>query len=63
MAHRRAPASPFFHVRHRHREQRPNNPAGTLRVNEMERCGHYRRWREDFELVRELGTWPPDRFD
>src|SRR5205823_9439054 len=25
------------------------------RVDEMERCGHYRRWREDFALVRELG--------
>jgi beta-glucosidase/6-phospho-beta-glucosidase/beta-galactosidase len=27
----------------------------THRVDEMERCGHYRRWREDFALVRELG--------
>jgi beta-glucosidase/6-phospho-beta-glucosidase/beta-galactosidase len=25
------------------------------RVDEMEKCGHYRRWREDFALVRELG--------
>ena len=25
------------------------------RVDEMERCGHYRRWRDDFALVRELG--------
>jgi beta-glucosidase/6-phospho-beta-glucosidase/beta-galactosidase len=25
------------------------------RVDEMEKCGHYRRWREDFGLVRELG--------
>jgi beta-glucosidase len=41
----------------------PTIRQGTLRVNEMERCGPYRRWREDFELVRELGTWPPDRFD
>jgi beta-glucosidase len=41
----------------------PTIRQGTLRVNEMERCGHYRRWREDFELVRELGTWPPDRFE
>jgi len=28
---------------------------GTLRVDEMARCGHYERWREDFALVRELG--------
>ncbi len=27
----------------------------TRRVDEMERCGHYRRWRDDFALVRELG--------
>jgi beta-glucosidase/6-phospho-beta-glucosidase/beta-galactosidase len=25
------------------------------RVDEMEICGHYGRWREDFQLVRELG--------
>jgi beta-glucosidase/6-phospho-beta-glucosidase/beta-galactosidase len=25
------------------------------RVDEMERCRHYQRWREDFALVRELG--------
>lgn len=26
----------------------------TRRVDEMERCGHYERWRDDFALVREL---------
>ena len=31
-------------------------PDGTThRVDEMEKCGHYNRWREDFELVSELG--------
>uniref|UniRef100_UPI0025EC6531 family 1 glycosylhydrolase n=1 Tax=Deinococcus sp. TaxID=47478 RepID=UPI0025EC6531 len=31
-------------------------PSGaTKRVDEMEKCGHYARWREDFILVRELG--------
>lgn len=31
-------------------------PDGTKkRVDQMESCGHYRRWREDFELTRELG--------
>ena len=27
----------------------------TFRRDEMEECGHYKRWREDFELTRELG--------
>ena len=31
-------------------------PDGTTkRVDEMEKCGHYARWRDDFRLVRELG--------
>jgi len=31
-------------------------PSGaTKRVDEMEKCGHYARWRDDFNLVRELG--------
>ena len=25
------------------------------RIDEMEKCGHYERWQEDFALVRELG--------
>jgi beta-glucosidase/6-phospho-beta-glucosidase/beta-galactosidase len=25
------------------------------RVDEMEKCGHYERWREDFQIVRDLG--------
>jgi beta-glucosidase/6-phospho-beta-glucosidase/beta-galactosidase len=28
--------------------------AGGVRVDEMEKCHHYRRWREDFHLVRDL---------
>lgn len=27
----------------------------TIRVDEMEKCGHYKHWRQDFELTRELG--------
>ncbi|GAA4735719.1 family 1 glycosylhydrolase [Flavisolibacter ginsenosidimutans] len=27
----------------------------TLRVDEMEKCGHYENWQRDFELVKELG--------
>ncbi|MGJ0506845.1 MAG: family 1 glycosylhydrolase [Methylocystis sp.] len=49
---------------------------GRTRVDEMALTGHYERWREDFDLVQELGvrtlryglplclTWPgPDRYD
>jgi len=25
------------------------------RVDEMEKCGHYKRWKEDFQLIRDLG--------
>ncbi|AIE87256.1 family 1 glycosylhydrolase [Fimbriimonas ginsengisoli] len=25
------------------------------RIDQMQKCGHYERWREDFELVREMG--------
>lgn len=27
----------------------------TTRVDEMESCGHYARWRDDFELTKEMG--------
>src|SRR2546421_7522138 len=27
----------------------------TIRRDEMEECGHYQRWQEDFQLVKELG--------
>ncbi len=31
-------------------------PDGTTkRVDEMEKCGHYARWQDDFDLVQELG--------
>jgi beta-glucosidase len=33
----------------------PTVGGGRGRVDEMAKCGHYERWREDFELVRELG--------
>lgn len=31
-------------------------PAGERRVDEMEKCGHYERWLEDFHLCKELGV-------
>lgn len=33
----------------------PTIDGGKIRMDEMESCGHYQRWREDFSLVTELG--------
>lgn len=33
----------------------PTIRGGRERVDEMEKCGHYREWRRDFELVCDLG--------
>ncbi len=33
----------------------PTINGGRTRVDEMERCGHYQRWQEDFALVQEIG--------
>jgi beta-glucosidase/6-phospho-beta-glucosidase/beta-galactosidase len=33
----------------------PTIQGGRVRVDEMEKCGHYEHWRTDFELVQELG--------
>lgn len=33
----------------------PNGRGPTRRVDEMEKCRHYQCWREDFQLVRDLG--------
>lgn len=54
----------------------PTIDGGRTRFDEMESCGHYERWRDDFELVEEMGigylrfgpplhrTWlGPGRFD
>lgn len=54
----------------------PTIQNGRLRVDEMEKCGHYTHWRKDFDLVEELGicylrygppihrTWlGPDKYD
>ena len=29
--------------------------AGAVRIDQMDKCGHYARWEEDFALVRESG--------
>ncbi len=33
----------------------PTIQNGTVRVDELEKCGHYKFWQRDFELVQELG--------
>jgi len=33
----------------------PTIDNGRTRIDEMELCGHYKRWREDFDLVEDLG--------
>ena len=33
----------------------PTIQGGRTRVDELEKCDHYRRWREDFDLVSDLG--------
>src|SRR5436305_1708960 len=33
----------------------PSISGGRVRVDELEKCGHYRHWRTDFALVRDLG--------
>ena len=33
----------------------PTIDGGKVRMDEMEKCGHYRHWRTDFDLVQELG--------
>ena len=33
----------------------PTRAHGQVRVDEMEKCGHYKHWRTDFRLAAELG--------
>ncbi len=33
----------------------PTLDGGRIRVDQMESCGHYKYWREDFALVKEMG--------
>jgi beta-glucosidase/6-phospho-beta-glucosidase/beta-galactosidase len=54
----------------------PTINGGRVRIDQMEKCGHYTYWRKDFELVKEMGvralrygvplhrTWlGPDKYD
>ncbi|MFC5477974.1 family 1 glycosylhydrolase [Massilia suwonensis] len=33
----------------------PTIGGGRIRMDEMDKCGHYRHWRRDFDLVEEIG--------
>ena len=33
----------------------PTIKHGAVRVDEMEKCGHYKRWQEDFALLQDIG--------
>ncbi len=33
----------------------PTIQNGTIRVDEMEKCGHYKYWKKDFELLNDIG--------
>src|SRR5262252_6617947 len=35
----------------------PTIDNGRRRIDELEKCGHYQRWQEDFALVEEMGIW------
>src|SRR5690348_419615 len=32
----------------------PTINGGTLRMDELEKCGHYKNWKKDFDLVQEM---------
>ncbi len=34
----------------------PTIQNGKVRVDEMEKCGHYKRWREDFDCTQQIGV-------
>jgi beta-glucosidase/6-phospho-beta-glucosidase/beta-galactosidase len=48
-------ASPAFLFATGIENSSPTILEGKVRVDEMESCGHYERWKEDFQLVEELG--------
>src|SRR5947208_9456938 len=33
----------------------PTIQGGRVRIDEMEKCGHYDQWRRDFDCVEEIG--------
>ncbi|AIE88064.1 family 1 glycosylhydrolase [Fimbriimonas ginsengisoli] len=49
------PAPPYFLFATGIENSYPTIHNGTVRVDEMEVCGHYLHWQKDFDLVEELG--------
>jgi beta-glucosidase len=49
------PAVPYFMFATGIENSYPTIDGGKTRVDEMEKTGHYRHWRKDFECVEELG--------
>jgi beta-glucosidase/6-phospho-beta-glucosidase/beta-galactosidase len=47
--------NPFFIFATGIENSNPTISGGRIRIDEMQKCGHYTHWRTDFELVRELG--------
>jgi beta-glucosidase/6-phospho-beta-glucosidase/beta-galactosidase len=47
--------TPFFMFATGIENSAPTIHNGRVRIDEMEKCGHYKYWREDFTLVTELG--------
>ena len=37
----------------------PTIENGRVRMDEMDKCGHYQHWSTDFDLVQELGAEGP----
>ncbi|MCP8937265.1 family 1 glycosylhydrolase [Alsobacter sp. SYSU M60028] len=48
--------APFFMFATGIENSQPTIHGGATRVDEMEKCGHYEHWREDFALVSEIGV-------
>ena len=47
---------PFFMFATGIENSEPTIDGGRLRVDEMEKCGHYKHWREDLALACEIGA-------
>lgn len=47
--------NPFFMFTTGIENSYPTIQNGTRRIDQMEKCGHYKHWHQDFELVQELG--------
>jgi beta-glucosidase/6-phospho-beta-glucosidase/beta-galactosidase len=50
-----AQAAPAFMFATGIENSAPTIQGGRVRVDEMEKCGHYEHWSRDFELVQEMG--------